>query len=156
MINKNWSRWLILSLAKHFKTKTSPTFFFVEGENQKTAQEENYIEFRLNGPNIRLMNGYYKFDVVVNILVVAKQNKNTILPIHDSVGLVASAFEKAIPLYKLGPDTGGVDNSDLWGCLLLTEKEKKGVEVSHIGQISPDLPEMQAIVQGFYQMLLET
>lgn len=155
MIDPNWTRWIVLSLAKHFKTKTDPISFFVEGENQKTADKQDYIEFRMNGPNIRNVNGFYKFDLVVNILIVCKQTTTSILPIHNHVGIVAAAFTKFIPLYRLGPDTAGVDDASFWNCLLIHEREKKEVDISHIGQINPDLPEMQAMVQGFYHMLLE-
>jgi hypothetical protein len=150
-MDPNWSRWIFSSTSQYFKTRlNSEIAFFVEGEDQGINNLKNYVEFRLNGPNIYTLSGYYKLHLTINILVCVNQDSKNILGIHRYSGLVASTFPKAIPIYNY--DT---DPPTFVGCLQLTRKDKREVDISHIGQLTPDMKQMQAIVQAPYVMYLE-
>lgn len=155
-INPNWSRWIFASFTRHFKTNLpngSPTLY-IEGEDRRTENINDYFEFRINGPNIVELHGYYKFEVGINILIVTKQNKN-IHTIHNNAGLIASLFWRNISMLKLGADTLGVDDGSYLGCMCIYKREGKELDVSHIGQVNPDTLEMQAMVQALYTMRIE-
>jgi hypothetical protein len=156
MIDRNWARWIFASVSYFFKTKTNGLDFFVEGEDEKFEGKENYLEFRMNGPIFNEYDkGCFNVEIVVNILVVSKQNGMDIHTVHRNVGIAAAAFESCIPVMKYG-DTMGIDDPTVRvGILIRKEAEKKDVVVNQIGQVAPDVKEMQAMVEGYYCMTLE-
>lgn len=155
MIDKNWARWIFASLSKHFQDNRQGIDFFVEGEDQKLENSENYIEFRMNGPIFNeVSKNFWKIEVVVNILVVSKQNAVDIHTIHRNVGIVAEAFKTCIPIKKYGDS---IDDSptQVLGFMIRKIADKKDVNISHIGQVSADVKEMQSMVEAYYCMYLE-
>lgn len=155
MIDKNWARWIFASLSKHFQDNRQGIDFFVEGEDQKLENSENYIEFRMNGPIFNeVSKNFWKIEVVVNILVVSKQNAVDIHTIHRNVGIVAEAFKTCIPIKKYGDS---IDDSptQVLGIMIRKIADKKDVNISHIGQVSADVKEMQSMVEAYYCMYLE-
>lgn len=149
-MNQNWPRWIFASFSKWFSDLRQGLDFFVEGEDQKLQESENYFEFRMNGPIMtEISKDYWRLEAVINILVMSKQNATDIHTVHRNVGIAAAAFTKCIPIYKYG------DDGSQFGVMILTTYEKEQVRITHIGQVGPDVKAMQSMVQGYYCMLLE-
>ncbi len=153
--NPNWPRWIFASVSKVFSATISPTLpFYAEGEDPKNLEKPRYVEFRMNGPVSTRKSGEWRIEVVLNVLVVAKQNRDSIHPIHTDVGTAMNAFKNTINVYRYGSEL--VDDRSYVGCLQRVEYEGKEVVVNHFGQINPDVRELQAMVQGYYRMVLDT
>lgn len=154
-MNENWPRWIFASLSKWFESQRASIPFFVEGEDKSKQVNENYFEFRMNGPTTTEKSaGWWKLEVVVNVLIVAKQTKTNFHTVHNLVGVAGKAFAKCIPIYKYGANVG-VDDSSFLGVMVLKEFQGEAIQITHLGQVSPDTKEMQSMVQGYYCMNLE-
>lgn len=151
MVNKHWPRWLLASLSKWFDDHKDGLEMYVEGDDANLSALADYMEFRTNGPIFEESSkGWWQFDVVVNILVVSKRNDQSLHTLATNIGKVAAAFTTNIPVYKFG--SGVDDNRDtLLGCLILQES----ITITQLGQVSPDIKELQAMVEGHYRMFIE-
>jgi len=154
-VDKNWARWIFASFTKHFDSKREGITLFIEGDDAKTADLSDYFEFRLNGPYLwERSKNWWEIQVTINILVVHKRNDNSIHTLHTNVGIMMAAFEKAIKMYKFG--TGVDDDESMLGCMqIITDKDNPSPQVDHLGQVNPDVKEMQSMVQASYCMYLE-
>ena len=152
--NKNWTRWIFASLTKHFDSKRDGVKLFIEGDDNDTATHSDYFEFRMNGPYLwEKSKDWWEFQVTLNLLVVHKRNDRSTHLFHSNVGIVVAAFEKAIGVFRFGE--GQDDDGELLGCMQLVTDKENPIQVDHLGQVSPDVKEMQAMVQGTYCMYLE-
>jgi hypothetical protein len=154
MINKHWPRWVFASVSEHFESRKQNLFFTVEGDEQKTQEQTDYFELRMNGPSVLKYSGYHRLEIVINVLVVSKNNLTDIHTILRNVGIVTEAFTDFIPVYKYG--SGVDDDQEFLGCLVRCKYEGEEIKVSNLGQIDPNTKEQQSVVQGYYKMLLET
>ena len=150
MISQHWPRWVVASFSKWFSDRKQGIDFFVEAEEQKLEDSENYFEFRMNGPIMtEISKDYWRLEAVVNILIVSKQNSSDIHTIHRNVGIAAAMFTKCVSIYKYG------DDDTQLGVMILKPYEKEEIRITHIGQVGPEVKAMQSMVQGYYCMLLE-
>lgn len=137
----NWPRWVQASVGDHFKTAANNISIpsLLEGIDERTTTFQDAperIEIRINGPFIKEQsNGYWHFDVDVNILIFSHMGGE--LPNAysgtDIAGAMALAADTPIPIYKYG--TGGNDDQSLIGCLTLRQESKESVKVFHFGEI---------------------
>lgn len=149
--NKHWPRWILASFSKWFDDHREGIEMYVEGDDPNTAALSDYFEFRTNGPMMEeFSKGFWRLDVVVNLLVVSKRNDRSTHTLPTNLGILSAAFETNIPVYKFG---NGVDDDRtvLLGCMVLVDT----IEVSQLGQVAPDIKELQAMVQGHYRMFIE-
>ncbi len=149
--NKHWPRWILSSLSVWFNAHKDGLEMYVEGDDPNTAALSDYIEFRTNGPTMEeFSKGFWRFDVIVNILVVSKRNDSSTHTLPTNIGKVGAAFTTNIPIYKFG---SGVDDDreELLGCMTLLDS----IEITQLGQVAPDIKELQALVQGHYRMFIE-
>lgn len=151
--NPNWPRWIFASFTKHFDSKRNSITLFIEGDDNDTAPLSDYFEFRLNGPYMwERSKDWWEIQVTINILVVHKRNDRSIHTLHDNIGIMVAAFEKAIGMFRYG--TGLSDNNERFGCMQLVTDKDNSIQVDHFGQVNADVKEMQAMVQGTYCMYL--
>ncbi len=154
--DKNWPRWIFASLCKHFDDNRQTVKLFIEGADNDLSAETDYFEFRMNGPLIREMSkDFWKFEVVVNILIIHKFDNKSIHTLHNLVGIASAAFQNCIPVFKYGV---GPDDNRLaqLGSFVLDTQGQNGVEANHFGQVGSDTKEMQSSVEAAYCMHLET
>lgn len=148
MINKNWERWIFASVSKHFDTYRESVPLYIEGQERQTQLLDEFIELRVDGPYFKeVSKGCTKIDIEINLLCCVKKNNDN-FRIHKLTGVVAAAFKPEIFVYKFGDDP-----LELWECLRLRSDKREAVIVSHFGQPDPDLPLMQATVEGHYTVL---
>jgi len=151
-VNPNWIRWIKASTDKHFSSINLP--FFIEGQHRDTRTVKDFIEIRVDGPDIIEVNkDYYNFFMEVSILVQSTMDDTNYHRLETSIGLVAAAFT-TIKIYKYG--TGLDDDGSLLGCFQLQQNRKvrEKLQVLRYGQVAPDTKLLHASVEGHYKMAL--
>jgi len=159
-INPNWPRWIAASLAVYYKAVADALSLqlLVEGidERESEKMEDDHAELRVNGPFIRQLSaGYFQLNVDSNILLtnlMGGEGENT-YNLMNWAGAFQQAAEKSIPVYRYGPDIGGVDDGSLVGCLSV-RGHKEGPDLFHFGQVSVDDRVRQAAVDTQHWMFL--
>lgn len=151
---RNINRWIFASVTKHFKTNISVLQVYIEGFERDTQTVSDYVEIRMNGPELREVGkNYYHIFVEFNALVQSAVVDSDKHRVHTDVGKVTEAFYKAIPVYKYGD--GPDDDDSFLGCLILLQEGNDVLTIAHHGRIAIDSPLMQATVEGHYEMYLD-
>ena len=151
--NPNWDRWLFASFSEHFSSglKDDATVF-IEGQLRRTDTSSSFYEIRVDGPYITCVGpSRYRLWSEVNILCSANLvENNNYHRIRSMAGLVASLFRN-VKIYNFdGPEPIFI------GCAVLVQNLRKHerVQISHFGQIEPDVPLLQATVEGHFEITL--
>jgi hypothetical protein len=159
-INPSWARWIAASLAVYYKATADllKIKLLVEGidERESEKMEVDRAELRVNGPMIRQESkGYFRLDVDSNILLTDLMGGDGDNPYNlmTWAGTFQQAAERAIPVYRYGPDTSGVDDGSWVGCLTVRGR-KEGPDLFHFGQVSIDDRVRQAAVDTQHRMYL--
>jgi len=157
--NPNWPRWIFATVSKHFTDAGTVAGFplFIEGQHRATRKLKDFFELRMDGPTLReVSKGCWILRVEINILVQSTMDDTNYHRIHQSVGVAAAAFEKAISVFKFGNNPQ--DDQTFVGCLqLLQSRETRDyIEINHFGQIDPQTKLVQSSVEGHYKMVLQT
>lgn len=154
-INKNWTRWLVSSVAKHFDALRGTLPMFMEGQDRTRLTSSRLIELRFDGPFIKEESkNYYSLEVDVNVLVQNGIDDDDFYTIYTDTGIVSAAFTQTIPVYKYGNTAD--DDDSLLSCLYLVPhgRGKDTVMIQHFGQIEPKTRLLQSTVEGQYMMYL--
>lgn len=151
-LNQNLIRWIIASISKHFDDRRQGMTLFIEGQIRDTRTLKDFIELRIDGPYLtELSKGFWNVYIEINVLVQSAQDQTNYHRIYNSVGVVVAAFEQAISIFKYGSGAG--DDGSLVGCMkLLGDKEaRERIQVSHFGQVEPDIGIFQSTVEAHYE-----
>lgn len=152
--DKNWPRWIFASFSKWFDAAKDGVPMFIEGDDYVTADLPDYFEFRTNGPHFwEQSKDFWQFQIIINILVVHKKNATSIHTLHANTGKMIAAFQNSVPMFRFG--SGLDDDSQQFGCMQLMTDAKNVIQIDQLGQVKPEIKEMQAMVQGTYCMYLE-
>lgn len=154
MMNQNWPRWIFASIHKHFLAERQGLTLFVEGLNHVEDQSD-YLELRVDGPYFReLTKDNFKIELEINVLIASSRTESDFHKIHRDCGIVVTAFNKTIKIFKLG--NGVEDDQSLLGCLQMVRSgdAREALRTSHFGQIQSNTPVMRASVEGHYFMNL--
>ena len=150
-LSKDLPRWIVASVSQHFEDRRQGIFMFIEGQLRRTSDLKDFIELRIDGPHYtELSKGFWRVYIEINVLIQSAQDKIDRYRIYKSAGVVASAFEQTISIFKFGDEVG--DDDSLVGCLkLLGDKEaRERVQISHFGQIEPETGIFQSTVEAHY------
>lgn len=147
-------KWIMASVAKHFKDRSSWTVY-TEGEKRDTSRIEQFIEVRVDGPDrVELSDGEWDIYIEVNILLQSAKTNADIYRIRTMAGTVASYMTECIPIYKYGSDTGD-DGSYYCSVTRLDDKKRREkTKVAHFGQVEPNSALEQAVVEAHYSAIL--
>lgn len=152
-INPNWIRWLHASIMSHLETELllQPACInsdgslrlqlFQEGEfDTSRGNNQERIEFRVDGPYAQPCPGDYGLYVEINCLISVLQNESNLYRPQEITGAVAAVLSKSICLKKLGVQAG--DDSSTWAVLRLGR-----VFTVNYGKIGPDISMVQSTVE---------
>lgn len=153
MINKNWLRWIHVSIHKHFSDamQVESIPLFIEGQHRDTRDPQVFVELRINGPVFtEVSRNLYKVTVDVNLLLQYKMDD------FDAHGMLRSEgnvlqYVTDFAIYRFGD--GVDDDGSLLGCLTLMPFPD-GIHVFQIGQIDKDLKLLQASIDASYHTCL--
>jgi len=159
--NPNWPRWIFATVSRHFNDAAIAASIplFIEGQHRDTLQFKDFFELRMDGPTLQeVSKGCWLLRIEINILVQSAMDDSNYHRIHQNVGILTAAFEKAISVYKLGKNDPDPDDQSFLGCLkLLQNRETRDfLEINHFGIIDVKTKLVQATVEGHYSMLLQT
>ena len=155
-MNENWPRWIFASVSKHFYDRRQGLDFFIEGQHRATRGEKDFLELRMDGPQItEISKNCYTLYGEVNILITSIMDNTNYHRIHTHAGIVAAAFTM-IPLIKYG--TGTDDDGTQWGCWNLIQNpfKRQRVDIFHFGQVDVRSEVVQATVEGHYKTIIKT
>lgn len=154
---ENLPRWIFASVAWHFKTiaDSNSMPFFIEGvdEHESEDTEQDHVELRVTGPQIKeVSKDYYTVDVVVNFLVtnLMSMSGSNAYQIIDWCGILAKEMNKPIPIYKYG--TGTDDDDSLIKCMQVRKDKLDSVKIFHFGQIDKTYRIRQSEIDANYKM----
>ena len=149
--DETWNRWVKVSVANHFKTLESDTFFFVEGFERDTNGEQDWIEVRLDGPYVtELTKDRWKLYIEVNIICCVAENNNNAYRMDEITGLVVKRMLDCISVHQ------GLVSPVLIGCLdLVPFNARQKILVNNFGKLRPDTRFIQSSVEGHYQMFID-
>lgn len=157
--NPNWPRWIFATVSKHFQDASTAAGIplFIEGQHRATRKLKDFFEMRTDGPTLReVSKGCWVLRLEINIIVQSTMDDTNYHRIHQNVGIVAQAFDRAISVFKFGNNPQ--DDGSFVGCLeLIQNRESRDfIEINHFGQIDKQTKLMQASVEGHYKMILQT
>ena len=151
---RNINRWIFASVTEHFNNNILDLHVYVEGFERTTRNVTDFVEIRMNGPDVReVSRNYFCMYVEFNALIQSTVVDSDKHRVHTDVGKVTEAFYKAIPVYKYGD--GPDDDDSFLGCLILLQEGNDVLTIAHHGRIAIDSPLMQATVEGHYEMYLD-
>lgn len=151
-------RWLRASYLKMFddilKAEYGAGNYYLRVEGNPVmdmSHFDKHFELRFDGPYLRYnMPGIWNIYIEVNVLIMLEIN-NQIYTMDDLTGLIQSSFPIQMNIFKYGPDTSGVDDGSLVGCMkLVAGSAREKLQVSNFGQVDPRLPHLQSSVEGHY------
>jgi len=147
-MNKNWPRWIVASLCKHFDAQCVGLPLIIEGRDV-LDMTGNRLQLLIDGPSGRPQSGN-SWALSTQVMVLATTViDDDLYSIHSSVGIAAGAFHRAIPVYKYGRTED--DDDSLLSCLTLIGD----VQISHYGQPDPAAKILQSSVKANYSIHLE-
>lgn len=151
----NIPRWIYASCSLFFKNTINGRLpMYLEGQERRTQDESNFLEFRLDGPYVyEPQGGLYNIQFEINVLVASQVDGRDHHKLYKDCGVALQCF-KAIPIYKLGD--GPDDDQSLLECALLTKStdQREAVRVSHFGKIDPAKQCLQSSVEGHYHFFV--
>ncbi len=156
--NLNMNRWIMASCRTWFENnKQNNIKIFYEYFKHKDVTEQQYAEFRLNGPDYQLITkSEGRYDVDINLLVTQVLNDGNTDEIELLIGSIAVCFAECIPVYKYGSIDNLVNDGSLIGNLVRVNEKNGEVNVSRFGQANPDTLISQASIDSRYTMRLFT
>ncbi len=149
MINPNWSRWMMASIAKHFGDGANGVTFYVEGDTINFEQKIQWVEFRMDGPTIEeLSQNFYRVEVCVNLLLTDVLNNADLYSLQKLVGAFSALFKSSICIFKYG--TGTDDDDSLLGCVEMSKPPRDKVQIDYFGKVGPASDLQQATMEAHY------
>lgn len=147
--------YLLLSAGKHF-SNISGIKTFVEGaEERDLSGETDWIEIRIDGPNI----GEVSKDLLlitseINLLICTHMDIEAPFNHVTNVGKVANIFEDFY-IYKYGSDSDEDDESVV-GLFKLEPTDDLGekIAICNMGQIDPSIKLLQTTIEGHFKMFV--
>jgi hypothetical protein len=162
--NPNWLRWIIASVADHFKTNVATPLslaFLVEGlddRDEAFEQAPDRVEMRYNGPFTKeLSKRYWQIHFDVNFLVTsnldgAVKNRYTL---ENNMGVLHEFADTCIPIFRYGDPAQTSENDDtLLGTLSPRSGKSDSVRSLHFGQVHRTDRIKQSQVDARYTMYL--
>lgn len=156
-MNPDMVRWIVASCRYFFNERRNSIPLFFENTGPKTLLDsqgyptKTYAEFRIEGPYFKQNNAVeVQYDVIINILVHTGINVIDSDEIERALGLFASIYVNAIPVFRYGNRLG--DDQTYVGCLQTLVTKGDEVRVSRFGQANPDTRLAQASIDGSFRM----
>lgn len=154
MIDSNWSRWIFASATKKFQIVADDLTIplYIEGIERLTKEDSSWLEFRLDGPNIReISKNCYRLDVAINILWAIHLDSGD----FHAGRVIAGKLQEAMTCFEVRKyGDGPFDDGSLVGVLKLQQDKSNIIRSGDFGQLRPDTQITQGTVTGPFRMFL--
>lgn len=152
MINKNWTRWIHVSIHKHFSDAMAGEGIplYIVAQPRGTRDEKTHVELRIAGPEF-IQQSQIEVDVTlgVNLLIsvhLNDENAHQYLNVEGQVAYHCTSLQ----VYRYGDPANPDNDGTLLGCLDLVGS----IDTIQIGQVDKDTNLVQAMIQAEYRMCL--
>lgn len=159
MLNPNWPRWIMASVADYFDTVITgiPLPLLTEGVDEREPEKMHYnhAELRVSGPFImEPSHNYYILNVDINVLLteIMGMSHDNAYDIATWCGIIQAAMDGPINIYRYGKEEG--DDQQWIGCLVPRRGRYDSNKVLHFGQINRVDRVRQSVVDGRFKMEL--
>jgi len=153
-INKHWTRWIHVSIHKHFSDAiiAAGIPFFIEAQHRETRDDKTLVECRIGGPDFdEVSQNYFNVDLSLQLLLQFAMNDTNYHTMLKIQGEVLSKME-GITVYRYGdPAEDPLNDDSLLGCLAI----EGPVGTRQLGKIKKDVKLQQAYVIADYTMCLQ-
>lgn len=126
MINPSWTKWILLSVFDHFKTKvdTNNTPLYVPSQQLPPDIAADRFEIIFIGPDYtELTKNNYKSRIVFNVATITNKSDSDPMAHYTMLGRAGSFFSNCIPLFKYG-EVAGIDTQAKFSTLRLVGSVK--------------------------------
>jgi len=161
MLNPNWPRWIMASVAVYFKPVTDGIRLPLLTEGIDGREHEkmhyNHAELRVNGPFIvEPSRNYYILNVDINVFLTELMNdhKDNAYDLMTWCGVIQAAMDGPIDVFRYGSEEG--DDQEWIGCLIPRHGRYDANRVLHFGQVSRVDRVRQSQVDGRFKMELDS
>ena len=141
-MNSNWSKWIKLSLCRHFEANKGTLTFNFEGDDDAVTVLQNHFELRIDGPDVNTSPGVSKLTFAVNCLVSTAKDVNKVFKHEENVGIVLACFATGMPIYS--------DLTTVIECL----RREDDVTVVDYGYIKEGISLKQTTIEAQYSTYL--
>lgn len=141
MFDSRLTRWISQSVHKAFDSLSVQVLF--ENQPKTRSKYSESIEVRIHGPNYRQVNGGWKIQVFVNVLVTVRQ-ENDIYAMEKILGPVTNILATSIVVQQYGVG----ESEDVVGCL----RPAGRVETANQGIFKTETKALQATVENVFYM----
>lgn len=150
-MNKNWHRWIWLSLDANFRKYLVDQIFKMPGvPNAKTPDVADRFELRMLGPDYNpLPSNEWSVTIVLNLAIVTALDPQNPIKHQGRIGLGLTSLPRCIPIKKLGPFAG--DNSEMIASLQM----KTDIKVSDLVPFDPVSQTTRTTLEATYVARLE-
>ncbi len=146
-------RWIKASIVIEIRKTTEGQALFVEGDDRLTSKEQQFLEFRLDGPYISPhgTRGEYRAYVEVNILTTSTRNEKNRWNMEHLRGVVLAMLTRDFCIYRTSRvGREDIDDETLVGMMQLMPAEQ--IKLSDFGRIDPASETYQAVAEAHYEM----
>jgi len=150
-MSENIDRWTFATLSGNFVTTFSDVQTFVEGTLKERPVDQEYLEFRLDGPRKRQPSKLdLRFEFEINILVRTYMDDKNFHRMRDLCGRVREWLDQNHCIYRYGNGPDDDELSLLGELHLVNRKSFEAVRTNHFGQIDPKYRIEEATVEASY------
>lgn len=128
-MNENWTKWLILSVSKHFNDNLKDCY--IDGEDRQSDQRANVFEVRYLGPDFDILSkNEIRCRLTINCQIITA--KNIVEPaLHlERIGNAQKVMFPCINIYKFGKNSD-TDTGELFTTLQL----KSDIKTTNFGTV---------------------
>lgn len=158
-MNKNWTRWILASIAKYFSDTclTIPLPLLVDGIDEREGEDLqcDHAELRITGPYLNeLSKDYWRVLVDINVLLTEMMGRTNVYDLQTWCGIISLAMDGPINVYKYGSEVG--DDSSWVCCLNPISGGTDPNRTLHFGQLGKTDRLRQSMVDGRFITYLDT
>ena len=144
----SWTKWVVLSIAKHAQTCFLNEYLFVQGLTFEKNKPPNRYELRYLGPDIISQTADMSaIHITLNCQISTVRSPTNIEDHLMRIGKAQDFLTTCIPVYKYGSDTV-LDDKSLFSQL----QQISNVETTILGTIDPVTSVERSTVEATYKM----
>lgn len=154
--NEHWGRWIFATMSGDLDSQFNSTYeIFIEGTHRGLPENEELIEFRMDGPWIRQPSrGCFILRVEVNLLLRSYMDDDDFHKMRRLCGAVQSWLGQNHCIYRYGD--GIDDDQSLLGTLeLKNRKDSEPIRLNQFGQVDPRYRLEEATVEATFEIHLQ-
>jgi hypothetical protein len=147
--SQHWARWSLSAFLKAMDLVKGDYPLYVEGDERTTRLDVNFVEVRVDGPDIdELCKNYFLLQCQLNVLINHKMSVTDLYSPERILGQFQTGFTNTVNVFRVG--NGPDDDQSFLGCYQLIGP----LDTSKFGVVNKDLRVVQLMLEARYKMQL--